>query len=444
MARNFMCTKTDPVVETKAGKLRGFQLDGTYAFHGVKYADAKRFHQPTPVEPWEGIKNALAYGYVCPMLQQDQPSNELMVPHRYWPLDENCQYLNIWTQHLDPNAKKPVLVWLHGGGFAAGSSIEHIAYEGENMSKYGDVVVISLNHRLNILGYLDLSPFGEEYKNSGNAGNADMVAALQWIHENIANFGGDPENITVFGQSAGCMSVQTLVSSPLTENWISKAIFQSAGGYDTGLNRDMPLSEAETIGQEFVELTGAKTLEELRAIPAEKIVELQEEFGRVNPSRMLSFVPNIDNHLLTCGYNEAVTEGKIKDIPYMLGSTADDIGVFPEMKEKGEHGGIYKGCINWSLALEKLGRKPAYVYYFTRALLGDDAGAFHSSELWYMFGTLGRSWRPKTEGDYALSKEMMDDWTNFMKTGNPNAEGKDDWKPCTKDDPYVQVLDVRE
>ena len=151
MARNFMCTKTDPVVETKAGKLRGFQLDGTYAFHGVKYADAKRFHQPTPVEPWEGIKNALAYGYVCPMLQQDQPSNELMVPHRYWPLDENCQYLNIWTQHLDPNAKKPVLVWLHGGGFAAGSSIEHIAYEGGNMSKYGDVVVISLNHRLNIL-----------------------------------------------------------------------------------------------------------------------------------------------------------------------------------------------------------------------------------------------------------------------------------------------------
>ena len=113
----------------------------------------------------------------------------------------------------------------------------------------------------------------------------------------------------------------------------------------------MPLSEAETIGQEFVELSGAKTLEELRAIPAEKIVELQEEFGRVNPSRMLSFVPNIDNHLLTCGYNDAVTEGKIKDIPYMLGSTADDIGVFPEMKEKGEHGASIRdastGALRW-------------------------------------------------------------------------------------------------
>ena len=138
-----MCTKTDPVVETKAGKLRGFQLDGTYVFHGVKYADAKRFHQPTPVEPWEGIKNALAYGYVCPMLQQDQPSNELMVPHRYWPLDENCQYLNIWTQHLDPNAKKPVLVWLHGGGFAAG---DLVLTEGLQEFEVAEAAVVGYPH----------------------------------------------------------------------------------------------------------------------------------------------------------------------------------------------------------------------------------------------------------------------------------------------------------
>ena len=209
------------------------------------------------------------------------------------------------------------------------------------------VILVTINYRLGAFGFL-AHPWLSEESGVGRSGNyaiLDQIAALKWVKENIAAFGGDPENITVFGQSAGCMSVQTLISSPLTENWISKAIFQSAGGYDTGLNRDMPLSEAETIGQEFVELSGAKSLEELRAIPAEKIVELQEEFGRVNPSRMLSFVPNIDNHLLTCGYNDAVTEGKIKDIPYMLGSTADDIGVFPEMKEKGEHGGIYKGCI---------------------------------------------------------------------------------------------------
>ena len=195
------------------------------------------------------------------------------------------------------------------------------------------------------------------------------------------------------------------------------------------LNKDIDMTV--NVGGEHLAIPVGYT----EQITLDKIIELDEGDD-------LQLV-NGEYHLLTCGYNDAVTEGKIKDIPYMLGSTADDIGVFPEMKEKGEHGGIYKGCINWSLALEKLGRKPAYVYYFTRALLGDDAGAFHSSELWYMFGTLGRSWRPKTEGDYALSKEMMDDWTNFMKTGNPNTEGKDDWKPCTKDDTYVQVLDVR-
>ena len=357
--------------KTKYGQVHGVQKDGYTVFRGVPYAKPpvgeKRFCPPEEPACWEGVYKADHFGCVCPQTEHEPDSfygkEFYLDPEFGMKQSEDCLYLNIWT---------PANTWLS-----------------------------------------EESGVGR----SGNYAILDQIAALKWVKENIAAFGGDPENITVFGQSAGCMSVQTLVSSPLTENWISKAIFQSAGGYDTGLNRDMPLSEAETIGQEFIELSGAKSLEELRAIPAEKIVELQEEFGRVNPSRMLSFVPNIDNHLLTCGYNDAVTEGKIKDIPYMLGSTADDIGVFPEMKEKGEHGGIYKGCINWSIALEKLGRKPAYVYYFTRALLGDDAGAFHSSELWYMFGTLGRSWRPKTEGDYALSKEMMDDWTNFMKTG---------------------------
>ena len=278
MARNFMCTKTDPVVETKAGKLRGFQLDGTYVFHGVKYADAKRFHQPTPVEPWEGIKNALAYGYVCPMLQQDQPSNELMVPHRYWPLDENCQYLNIWTQHLDPNAKKPVLVWLHGGGFAAGSSIEHIAYEGENMSKYGDVVVISLNHRLNILGYLDLSPFGEEYKNSGNAGNADMVAALQWIHENIANFGGDPENVTLFGQSGGGAKVTTLLQTPAADGLYHRAMIMS--GVLEGLLNDSVGSGRDCV-QALMQELGVQTAQQLETVPYH---QLAQAYRNVSPA----------------------------------------------------------------------------------------------------------------------------------------------------------------
>lgn len=202
-------------------------MNGTYTFHGIKYADAKRFQMPVEVEPWEGVKDALSYGYVCPLLPQEVPLGEVMVPHRYWPKDENCQYLNVWTQTIRPDAKRPVMVWLHGGGFAAGSSIEQFAYDGENMSKYGDVVVVTLNHRLNILGYMDLSSFGEKYANSANAGSVDMVAALRWVHDNVANFGGDPENVTLFGQSGGGMKVWSLMQTPSAEGLFHKGIIQS-------------------------------------------------------------------------------------------------------------------------------------------------------------------------------------------------------------------------
>ena len=171
MGNYFVCSKTDPIVETKPGKIRGFRINTTYTFHGIHYAEADRFQMPQPIKPWTGIKDALAYGYVCPLLKQDEPNMEVLVPHRYWPQNEHCQNLNIWTQSLDPDAKKPVMVWLHGGGFSAGSSIEHVAYEGDHLSEFGDVVVVSVNHRLNILGYLDLSPFSEKYKNSANAGS---------------------------------------------------------------------------------------------------------------------------------------------------------------------------------------------------------------------------------------------------------------------------------
>ena len=227
MAKQFVCSSTEPIVATKAGKIRGFILDGTYTFHGIKYADAKRFQIPEEVQPWEGVKDALSYGYVCPMLTPETAVGEIMVPHRYWPKSENCQYLNIWSQSLDADAKKPVMVWLHGGGYAAGSSIEQQAYDGENMSKFGDVVVVTINHRLNILGYMDLSPFGEKYANSGNAGNADIVAALRWVRDNIACFGGDPSNVTIFGQSGGGMKVQDLLQTPSADGLFHKGIIQS-------------------------------------------------------------------------------------------------------------------------------------------------------------------------------------------------------------------------
>lgn len=218
-----------PVLETTSGKLKGYFYDGAYIFKGIPYAYADRFQMPSETK-WEGIKDATSYGFVCPLMSQDTPSAELLVPHRYWPQDEHCQNLNIWTNTLDEQVKKPVVVWLHGGGYFAGSSIEQEAYDGFNMCMKGDVVVVSVNHRLNILGYLDLSPFGEKYRNSGNAGHADIVAALKWVQENIALFGGDPDNVTIFGQSGGGMKVADLMQIPAADGLFHKGLIMSGVG----------------------------------------------------------------------------------------------------------------------------------------------------------------------------------------------------------------------
>ena len=178
------------------------------------------------MEPWDGELDASNYGYVCPLMTNDPPRGELYGPHRFWPMNENCQNLNIWTPAAD-GEKRPVLVWLHGGGFFAGSAIEQVAYDGANMSRLGNAVVVSINHRLNVLGYFDLSDFGEEYENSGNAGGDDIISALAWIRENIGFFGGDPENVTVFGQSGGGAKVTTLLQSPAADGLYAKGIIMS-------------------------------------------------------------------------------------------------------------------------------------------------------------------------------------------------------------------------
>ena len=188
-----------PIVETKLGKLHGFLQDDVYHFHGIRYGTAERFELPVMEKPWEGVRDAKSYGYICPLLPEDRQAQTALVhdpsdrdnpfahpfcsfemPHVYWPMDEQCLYLNVWTKHLDKEAKKPVMVWLHGGGFCSGSAIELPSYDGTNFTDYGDVVFVSLNHRLNCIGFLDLSSFGESFRYSGIAGMADIVLALRW------------------------------------------------------------------------------------------------------------------------------------------------------------------------------------------------------------------------------------------------------------------------
>ena len=226
MSHTFARNSRTALVRTSRGTVQGYMHDGLLIFKGIPYARAIRFHAPEPVEPWSGILDACSYGYVCPLMTNDQPRGELYVPHRYWPMDEDCLNLNIWTPAAD-GGRRPVLVWLHGGGFFAGSAIEQTAYDGAAMSRLGNAVVVSINHRLNILGYFDLSDFGEEYANSGNAGGDDIIAALRWIHENISSFGGDPQNVLVFGQSGGGAKVTTLLQSPAADGLYAKGIIMS-------------------------------------------------------------------------------------------------------------------------------------------------------------------------------------------------------------------------
>ena len=219
-----------PVVQVKGGKLRGLREGKTSSFLGIRYAEAERFGSPKPVQPWTGVKNAQAWGPVCPCPEQTTVgADELVFPHRYWVANEHCQYLNVWTQNMTPAAKKPVMVWMHGGGFTNGSSIESYAYDGRTLSEFGDVVVVSVNHRLNILGTLDLSAYGAKYANSRYTGTEDLVTALQWVHDNIESFGGDPGNVMIFGQSGGGGKVVRMLHTPEAKGLFHKVAAQSGG-----------------------------------------------------------------------------------------------------------------------------------------------------------------------------------------------------------------------
>ena len=269
MALAFSYGNNSTIVETRQGKVRGYTYNGMSIFKGIPYATAKRFQAPQPVEPWEGVKDATSYGYVCPLLEMEEPKGELFVPHRYWVMDENCQNLNVWTPACD-GEKRPVMVWLHGGGYFAGSSIEQVAYEGENMCKYGQVVVVSINHRLNILGYMDVSAFGEEYANSGNAGSDDMVAALQWIHDNIEKFGGDPDNVTLFGQSGGGSKITTLLQTPAADGLFAKGIIMSG---IAGMALEDSTGDGEELAIAMMAELGTEDFHDLETIPYARLAE---------------------------------------------------------------------------------------------------------------------------------------------------------------------------
>ncbi len=479
-----------PIVQVKGGRLRGF-LDGkTYAFLGVPYAEAGRFELPRPVKPWDGIKNAQAYGPVCPIPEMTRPGvDEFVFPHRYWLQNEDCQVLNIWTQSITPGVKKPVIVWMHGGGFTNGSSMEAYAYEGKNLSEYGDVVTVSLNHRLNILGTLDLSAYGADYANSRYTGTADLVAALQWVHDNIEAFGGDPGNVTIHGQSGGGGKVARMLLTPAAQGLFHKVVAQSGGSLnyrETDPAKSIKTQQMIAAGTlKNLNLSGSQ-IDKLKAVPYQQLLAagnaaLQAVAKEAGLARASWDVIADDKYIMReiCDWAH--------DIPLMTGSVfseqsgtlhfgdgrknewsqeeidaalskaygdkkdaivAEFKALYPRKKTQDV---LYYSASSRAGVKQKLARKlekgktPVYSYVFAyEAPVNGGITAFHCAEIAFVFHNLADPRVKLSVGGAADAMALQDKvataWLNFAKTGNPSQPGLE-FKPYTPQDPQTMVFD---
>lgn len=470
------------VVETTHGGVRGYINNGTYTYHGIPYARAAERFVPAQEVNWTGTRNAYSYGAIAP---QTGAAN---LP----PMDEDCQNLNIWTQGINDGGKRPVMVWLHGGGFSTGSSIESPAYDGTNLSKKGDVVVVSINHRLNLLGHLDLSAYDEKYKYSANVGMMDIIAALEWIQDNIEQFGGDPDNVTVFGESGGGAKVLALMTSPYAKGLFHKGIVESGATENMGAKfTDLDVSRALTenilenlgITPDRIEELQTMPYDELAAASDRALVTTAEERGIyeafVNGYSLL-WEPVVDGDFLPTGPvldNGFAENGR--DIPLLIGSNLNEWTVFGTTmadpnaamsdedlsarmtQQYGDNAdavaaafaeaypnepstaALYVDSTLIRLPILKItahkadqGGAPVYSYIFSWGT------SYHTAEIPFVFDNTDKV---TVSGDadeaQALSEVMSQAWINFAKTGNPNGEGVPAWEPYTREGGATMIFD---
>lgn len=432
------------IVVTKQGKLQGKVMDGYTVFYGVPFAKPPigelRFRLPQPPENYDGVRDA-SFLRERPW-QPAQPLNtpcgkEFYFDPKYLPpMSENCLFVHIWTPAQTPEERLPVTVWIHGGAFSKGFGTE-VEFDGEGFCRRG-VILVTVEYRLGPLGFLCYPDLDNERGIQGNYGIWDQIAALHWVQDNIEAFGGDPKRITIMGQSAGAISVQILVLSGLIKKIVSGAIMQSGGGYPHPFYKGISKPQAEKNGILLAKLCGVNSLQNLKKIPAKQLTEAAEQL-RVESGNLL-FSPIIDGQILSDSLDHLVESGNICRIPYLLGSNANDIG-----KNNSGENSLHCAAVGWGIQCNKLGKIPSYVYRFDRIPPGNDTetyqGAYHSAELWYVFETLSRSWRPFSESDHLLSSKMADYWCQFIKTGNPNGKGMREWHPCLSEKD-VMIFDV--
>ena len=477
-------------VELSTGKVAGFVGRGIYQFKGIPYAGttegANRFLPPQKPKPWTGVRSFRQYGFVCPQdkgtgRQHDEEA--FMFQWNDSVEGEDCLRINVWTPGID-NAKRPVMVWLHGGGFAAGSGNDIPAFDGENLARHGDVVVVTLNHRLNLLGFLDLSKYGEKYAQSGNVGMLDIVAALEWVRDNVAVFGGDPGRVLIFGQSGGGGKVSTLMGMPAAKGLFHRGVVESGS---------FALSNTQEKSQKLADLLlaelglNASTLDKLQTLSYAELARASDAVMRAanrpmggtidfrRMASMLNFGPVIDGKVLPEALFQKKAPEISADVPMIIGTTLNEFAMAfdhpefelmtdAELETRTEafypgHGKaivaafrertpnlkpfdlwsrissapIRQGAIRQATAKAALNKAPAYLYWFTwqTPILDGRPRAFHCAEIPFVFCNTDRCANMTGGGPdaRALSEKVSDAWVQFARTGNPNHPGIPKWEP---------------
>jgi len=472
------------IVETTAGKVAGLANGPVRIFKGIPYGaptgGANRFMPPRRPAPWSGVREATQIGPRCP-----QPPTPGLMPEEaidldYGPMSEDCLYLNVWTAAVDAAAKRPVMVWFHGGGYAVGSG-GSVRYDGSNLARKRNVVVVTVNHRLNAFGFLDLSGIGgAKFADSGNVGMLDIVAALEWVRDNIADFGGDPGNVTVFGESGGGGKVSTLMAMPAARGLFHRAVAQSGVALRSTTTESSAATARALLGQLGI---GAGDLDHIQDIPLDRIIAALEA---TRPP--LGFGPVVDGRTLPRHPFDPDAPAVSADVPLLLGSNLTERTFFPDtpldaIDEAALLGHVkrYTGLADaessrlilayrknragadntfiyqlisadwWMTAnvitqaerKAKLGRAPAYVYHFEKPTPVRDGKLKvpHTLEIAYAFDNIDLSTAVTGTGadKQALADKMSAMWTAFARTGDPSIAGLR-WEPYSADRRAVMIL----
>ena len=452
-------------VRTASGLVQGVDEQGVHVYKGIPFAAPPvgnlRWRDPQPVTPWPGVREAQSFAPICPQTGDSLPGAP---PERE---NEDCLYLNVWTPNEAPPAKLPVMVWIYGGGWTNGSaSIPN--YSGESLAKRG-VVLVTIAYRLGALGFFSLPELSAEspHHTSGNYGLLDQIAALKWVHANIDGFGGDPSRVTIFGQSAGSMSVSILMCSPLAKGLFQRAIGESGGTFEpakiSSAGAGFYLSGAENDGAKAVASLGAKSVSELRAMPADKLNDA------IGGSHWI-----VDGYVLPTEPYRIFESGRQNDVPLLVGTNADEGLPFMDgMKTSAvtfdsdvakvfgplppELMAAYRprtgdaafaafahlqrdlrfgwDARTWARLESSTGHQPVFAYYFTHIPpypVGSPYahwGAGHWAEMRYVFDRLEVEPWKWTPQDRLLADAMADYWTNFAKSGDPNGASLQTWLP---------------